>query len=85
MTTATTVKLTAEQFRDLCHGVQDAEASLGSCLAREAPAEAERLLRLVIELRAAKLLRANQTLEQLRDRVIYSAMRTHARRGHQEP
>jgi hypothetical protein len=81
MTTSTTIKLTFEQFRDLCHGVQDAEASLGSCLEREAAREAERALRLVSEVHAAELLRANPTLEQLRDRVIDIAMRTHARHG----
>ncbi len=81
MTTSTTTKLTAEQFRDLCHGVQDAAASLGSCLEREAAGEAERLLRLVRELHAAELRRANRALEQLRERVIDCAMRAHARRG----
>jgi hypothetical protein len=61
--------------------VQDAAASLNSCLDSEAAREAERLLRLVMELRAAELRRANPTLEQLRDRVIDSAMRAHARRA----
>lgn len=73
--------LTAEQFRDLCHEVRDLRASLDSCTEREAPAEAERLLRRVTELRAAKLKRANRRLTQLRDDVIYSAMLSHARRG----
>ena len=80
----TTTKLTAEAFRDLCHHVQDARATLSGCLDREAPTEADRLLRLVVELRGATLRRVNPALEQLRDKVIYSAMLEHARRGYEE-
>jgi hypothetical protein len=74
-------KLTSEQFKDLCRGVQDARASLDSCIDREAPSEAERLLRLVVGLRGAAPMRASRALEKLRDDTIYSAMLSHARRG----
>lgn len=77
------VKLTAEQFRDLCDGVQDARASLASCLEREAPAESERLLKLVQELRGATLARANLELEHRRDRIIYTAMLAYSGRSEQ--
>lgn len=73
--------LSAEQFRDLCHELADVRANLDSCLDREAPEVAKRLLSLVHNLRSAGLKRRNRDLENLRDQTIYSAMRAHARRG----
>jgi len=72
--------LTAEHFRDLCRGVADQRASLDSCHDSEAPAEAERLLRMVTELKAATLRRANRELEAFREREIYTAMLAYHRR-----
>ena len=76
--------LTAEQFRDLCHDVQAARADLDSCLDNEAQGRADQLYALVRELRGASLKRASRTLFELRDKVIYSAMLAHARRGYSE-
>lgn len=78
------MKLTAEQFRDLCHDVQAARADLDSCLDNEAPARADRLLVLVQELRRVEPKRADRALSKLRDEVIYTAMLAHARRGYED-
>jgi len=77
--------LSAEQFRDLCHELADCRANLDSCLDREAPPIAERLLALVLQLKAATLKRRNPDLERLRDQTVYSAMLAHARRGGEAP
>lgn len=73
--------MTSEQFKDLCHEVQEKRANLDSCLDSEAPAVAARLLVLVQELRGMTLRRSDRALLKLRDEVIYSAMLSHARRG----
>ncbi len=78
-------KLTAEAFRDLCNAVQDARASLASAMPSEAHSEAERLLKLVQELRGATLRRADQSLEHRRDRTIYTAMLAYSGRSEGAP
>lgn len=46
-------KMSTEQFKDLCHEVQDKISSLTSCLDREVPAESKRLRDAVAELKSA--------------------------------